>query len=99
MFSPVVIFTERQKTSLQTNIMKEVNNGNAMYQLLSCLSLIILCAAASTPLVKRAYGRISARANEGALLTADIVRVTGICVLSVAFLISGSYNPFLYFRF
>ena len=74
-------------------------NGNAMYQLLSYLPLIILCAVASTPLVKRVYGKISAKAGEGALLNADIVRVTGICVLSVAFLISGSYNPFLYFRF
>jgi len=74
-------------------------NSNTLYQLLSYLPLIILCAVASTPLVKYVYGKISARANEGALLTADIVRVAGICALCVAFLISGSYNPFLYFRF
>lgn len=74
-------------------------NGNALYQLLSYLPLIILCAVASTPLAKRIYTKASAKAKESALLTADIVRVAGICVLSVAFLISGSYNPFLYFRF
>lgn len=74
-------------------------NGNTMYQLLSYFPLVILCGAASTPLAKSVYGKISAKAHEGALITADIVRVAGICVLSVAFLISGSYNPFLYFRF
>lgn len=74
-------------------------SSGAMYQLLSYLPLILVCVIASTPLAKLLYGKLTATAHEGTLLTADIVKLTGICALSVAFLISGSYNPFLYFRF
>ncbi|MGN0682994.1 MAG: MBOAT family O-acyltransferase, partial [Oscillospiraceae bacterium] len=74
-------------------------NSGAMYQLLSYLPLILVCVIASTPVVKRLYEKLSAKANEGILLTADAARIVGITALSVAFLISGSYNPFLYFRF
>lgn len=74
-------------------------NGNTIYQLLSYLPLIIMCAAASTPLVKRLYQKISEKAKERALLAVDAARLVGISAISVAFLISGSYNPFLYFRF
>lgn len=75
-----------------------VNNG-AMYQLLSYLPLILVCVIASTPLVKRISDRISSKAKSGLLLTADVMQILGVSALSVAFLISGSYNPFLYFRF
>ena len=75
-----------------------VNNG-AMYQLLSYLPLILVCVIASTPLVKRISRKTSTKAKSALLLTADVVQILGVSALSVAFLISGSYNPFLYFRF
>ncbi|MGN0678457.1 MAG: MBOAT family O-acyltransferase, partial [Oscillospiraceae bacterium] len=75
-----------------------VSNGT-MYQLLSYLPLILICIIASTPLAKLLYTKLSNKANDGVMLTADVARIVGISVLSVAFLISGSYNPFLYFRF
>lgn len=74
-------------------------NGNAMYQLFSYLPLLVICLIASTPLVKKMYEKFSCKVGEGILLTTDTVRITGIMLLSVAYLISGSYNPFLYFRF
>ena len=74
-------------------------SGAAMYQLLTYLPLILICAFASTPLVKRLYQKISEKAKERALLAVDAARLVGISAISVAFLISGSYNPFLYFRF
>lgn len=74
-------------------------SGAAMYQLLTYLPLILVCALASTPLAKRIYAKISAKAKEGALLAVDAARLVGISAISVAFLINGSYNPFLYFRF
>lgn len=42
---------------------------------------------------------MTAKCGEGVLLTADTVKVLGLSAMSVAYLISGSYNPFLYFRF
>lgn len=74
-------------------------SSNALYQLLSYLPLLVVCLVAATPLAKKLYEKLSRKAGEGVLLTADSVRVAGIMLLSVAYLISGSYNPFLYFRF
>lgn len=75
-----------------------VNDG-ALYQLLSYLPLIVICAIASTPLMKKLYETMTSKCGEGLLLTADTIRVLGLSALSLAYLISGSYNPFLYFRF
>lgn len=75
-----------------------VNEGT-MYQLFSYLPLLIICTVASAPLAKKLYEKMNAKCGEGLLLTADAVRILGLFALSVAYLISGSYNPFLYFRF
>ena len=74
-------------------------NTAALYQLLSYLPLLAVCAVTSTPLMKRLYERMNAAWGQGLLVTADAARVLVLSALSVAYLISGSYNPFLYFRF
>lgn len=74
-------------------------NGVTMYRLFTYLPLILLCAFASTPIMKSMYGKLDVRAHEGTMLTSDVIRLVGISALSLAYLISGSYNPFLYFRF
>ena len=74
-------------------------SNEALYQLLSYLPLIVICVIASTPLMKKLYEKMTSKCGEGVLLTADTVRILGLSALSVAYLISGSYNPFLYFRF
>lgn len=74
-------------------------NNNVLYQILSYLPLLVVCVVASTPLAKKIYEKLSYKAGEGALLTIDMVRIAGVMLLSIAYLISGSYNPFLYFRF
>ncbi len=74
-------------------------NGKTIYQLLSYLPLLLICVLASTPLAKIAYQKISDKCGEGSLVTADGLGVVLVMALSVAYLISGSYNPFLYFRF
>lgn len=66
---------------------------------LSYLPLLLICAAASTPLMKKGYEKLCRKCGQGLVLTADTVRVAGLMLMSVAYLISGSYNPFLYFRF
>ena len=74
-------------------------NNTALYQLLSYLPLMLICLVASTPLMKKVYEKMQQKLGEGMLLTADVGRVLVLFVLSLAYLISGSYNPFLYFRF
>ena len=74
-------------------------NSDALYQLLSYLPLIVICAVASTPLMKMLYGKMTEKCGKGLVLTADVTRILVLSAVSVAYLISGSYNPFLYFRF
>ena len=71
----------------------------ALYQLRANLPLLVLCAVGSTPLLKRLYEKLRETKREGLVLTADVLRVAVLFGLSLAYLISGSYNPFLYFRF
>lgn len=74
-------------------------SNSTLYQILSYLPLLIVCLVAATPLAKKIYGKLSCKAGEVVLLTVDSVRIAGTMLLSIAYLISGSYNPFLYFRF
>ena len=74
-------------------------NSDTLYQLLSYAPLLAVCAVASTPLLRRCYERINARGRAPALCTTDLAGMACLICLSVAYLISGSYNPFLYFRF
>ena len=71
------------------------------YFLESRIWLIIACAIGSTPLVRKVCGIISKRLRERYILLGVIetVFLMAIFVFSMAFLVSGSYNPFLYFRF
>lgn len=69
------------------------------YLLLSYGPLLIICGLASTPLGSRCYQKINEKWKESVLCLADLAVMAGIVLLSVAYLISGSYNPFLYFRF
>ena len=47
----------------------------------------------------RLWNRVEARLSDGAAVTLRTVGVVVLLLLSVAFLVGGSYNPFLYFRF
>lgn len=74
-------------------------NSATLYQLLSYIPLIVICIVGSTPLMKNIYEKVTSKSHEGFVLTADVLKILIVVGLSVAFLISGSYNPFLYFRF
>ena len=73
--------------------------GNTMYQLITYLPLLLICAVASTPLASGIYKKLSCKLNEGGMLAIDSICIIIVMFLSLAYLISGSYNPFLYFRF
>lgn len=63
--------------------------------------LLIACVIGSTPLPKMVCSIIAEKLEDKEVLlgTIETVLFMGIFALSMAFLVSGSYNPFLYFRF
>ena len=70
-------------------------DSTALYYLGSYLIVLFVAAVASTPLAAKAYNALPSRLSRGAglaLLAAGLV----ICT---AYLVAGTYNPFLYFRF
>ena len=74
-------------------------DSGTVYQLLSYLPLLLLCTAASTPLAAKLCQKLGGKCRAGLRAAADVTGMAGIMALAVAYLISGSYNPFLYFRF
>lgn len=74
-------------------------DNNALYLLTTSLPLIIIAVVASTPLIKRLYDAITARLKVGSATLTDCLGIALITGLCFAYLIDGSYNPFLYFRF
>ena len=73
-------------------------NG-ALWQLVSYLPLLIVCAVVSTPIISKAYSWLNEKLAPALMTAADSLGLSGGMLLSTAYLISGSYNPFLYFRF
>lgn len=72
-----------------------------IYFLESRIWLLIACAIGSTPLPRMVCSFICEKFSKREVLLGimETALFMGIMVLSVAFLVSGSYNPFLYFRF
>ena len=72
----------------------------ALYNLRSYAVVLILGIIGSTPLPKLAVERIR-KTSGGAVLinAAEPVALVALLAISTAFLIDGSFNPFLYFRF
>lgn len=60
--------------------------------------MLVICALAATPLGKRFYEKIGIRLGPRALTTVDCGGLFCVLVMSMAYLVSGSYNPFSYFR-
>ncbi len=69
-------------------------SGNARYQLIRNLVFIIITALGCTPLPKRLYLKIKER-----FAPIDIILPLGGFLLSLAYIVSSGYDPFLYFRF
>ena len=74
--------------------------GETLYYLRSYLVVLVVGIIGSTPVVKTAVERL--RQNEKAdrvLNLLEPVFLLGLVVLMTAYLVDGSFNPFLYFRF
>ena len=74
---------------------RSLTDGAFFYYLCSYLPVLVLACLASTPLARRLWHRAPARAVQAAL---PVLLLAGL-LLSTAYLVDATYNPFLYFRF
>ncbi len=70
-------------------------DSQALYLVVSNLGLWVVLILASTPVVYYGYEKYLARKKA----VADILIYAGLFLLSIAYLVTETYNPFLYFRF
>ncbi len=69
-----------------------------IYELVRNIAFLLVLCLGATPLPKKLYLKIAERMPKAHALL-DIILPLGIFILSVAYVVSSDYNPFLYFRF
>lgn len=76
-----------------------VGLGSAVvsYEALRALPLLAVSVVAATPYPTRWFARL--RDKHPALAVVEPVMLGGVLILSVAYMVSGSFSPFLYFNF
>lgn len=74
-------------------------DSDSVYLLLTYGPMLLLCAFAATPIGKRIYDWLNGHLKQGVLTVADCGGMLCVLTAAAAYLVSGSYNPFLYFRF
>ena len=57
-----------------------------------------MCAFAATPIGKRIYDWLNGHLKQGVLTVADCGGMLCVLAAAAAYLVSGSYNPFVYVR-
>ncbi|WP_066677762.1 MBOAT family O-acyltransferase [Clostridium septicum] len=75
-----------------------VIDTTGLYYLYTNLILFIILCLCSTPIISRIFNNIVKRGQTKGLITAVFIDFV-VIIVSVAYLISQSYNHFLYFRF
>ena len=76
------------------------DNTEALYYLKSYAVPLTVAAFGATPLPKRIKAKLEATRIGGAIMAiAEPVALAALLCLCTAYLIDGSFNPFLYFRF
>ena len=70
-------------------------DGDFLYYFRNYLPILIVAIAAATPLGKNVWHRLPERARQ---LAFPVLMLAGL-VFTTAYLVDGTYNPFLYFRF
>ena len=70
-------------------------DGTFLYYLRNYLPMLVIAIVACTPLAARLWKKLPERARQAAF---PVLMLAGL-VLTTAYLVDGTYNPFLYFRF
>lgn len=73
-----------------------MSDGNAVYYLQSYAVILLAAIIGATPCVSTVARRIE---NTRAAVVLEPLATAGLLILSTAYLVDGSFNPFLYFRF
>ena len=77
-----------------------VLSAESIYYLKNYLVIFIIAIIGATPLPKKIYEIIlKNQTGEKIIYIAEPVIMTGLLLIITAFLVDGSFNPFLYFRF
>lgn len=77
-----------------------VMNGETAYYLSSYLVIFIIALIGSTPLPKKLFEKaLETKAGNAVITILEPVVMILILVVSTGYLVDGSFNPFLYFRF
>ena len=74
-------------------------DGTALYLLRSNVVLLIAATIGCTTGPLQLWNRVEDKLSDTAAVTLRTVGVVLLLLLSIAFLVGDSYNPFLYFRF
>lgn len=75
-------------------------SAEAVYYLKSYFVTFILATVACTPLLKQAYTYLLQRSKSEALMNlVEPFLLVGLMLVISAYLVDGSFNPFIYFRF
>ena len=74
-------------------------SNTALYALTSNLPLFAVLVIASMPIGRDLYRKAAARLSSGTLTLLDGVLMAAGFILCIAWLVTSTYNPFLYFRF
>ena len=72
------------------------SNGVSLYYFKSYATILVMAMIGATPIVKRIAEKLEAAP---VITVLEPLLVVGLLVLSTAYLVDGSFNPFLYFRF
>ena len=70
-------------------------DGDFLYYLRNYLPILVIGIVAATPLAKNLWHKLPERARQIAF---PVLMLAGL-VFTTAYLVDGTYNPFLYFRF
>lgn len=71
----------------------------ALYYLRSYMVIILAGILGATPLVKKMYIWVKSKAPVALMGVLEPILIISVLLLSTAYLVDGSFNPFLYFRF
>ena len=74
-------------------------SDTALYALISNLPLLVILVIASLPVGRNLYHKAAAKLSSGTLTLVDGVLMAAGFILCIAWLVTSTYNPFLYFRF
>ena len=70
-------------------------DSDFLYYLRNFLPMLVIGVIAATPLAKNLWHKLPAKAQN---ILFPLLMTAGL-ILSTAYLVDGTYNPFLYFRF